>query len=126
MTVLNHSTSPCSVVDNVDNCTHGVESSYPHNATSSELPYWSLPCRIGLSLTLGAIMVAAIVGNLLVIVVVAKNRGMRTRTNLFLCNLAVADFLCAVIDMPFSLVTVATGRWMFGDIVCQVRPLVWS
>ena len=91
-----------------------------YNVTSLEPPYWSLPWRIGLSMTLIIIMMAAIVGNLLVIVVIIRNRGMRTRTNLFLCNLAVVDFLCAIVDMPFSLVTVATGRWLFDDNVCKV------
>ena len=82
--------------------------------------YWSLPWRFGLSAILVAILVAAIVDNLLVIVVVTRNRGMRTKTNLFLCNLAVVDFLCAIIDMPFSLVTVASGGWIFNNHICKV------
>ena len=40
---------------------------------------------------------------------------MRTRTNLFLCNLAVTDLLCALLDMPFSLATMIKGEWVFGD-----------
>jgi len=83
-------------------------------------PYWTAPWRAGLTLSLAAIMCAAVVGNSLVVVVVLRNRGMRTRTNLFLCNLAVADLLCATIDMPFSLITVASGSWIFNDVVCKV------
>jgi len=89
--------------------------------SNSTLPYWTVPSRITLTVILAVIMCAAVVGNSLVVVVVLRNRGMRTRTNLFLCNLAVADLLCAVIDMPFSLITVASGSWIFNDVVCKVR-----
>jgi len=88
---------------------------------SNSTVYWTVPWRIALTLSLTVIMCGAVVGNSLVIVVVLRNRGMRTRTNLFLCNLAIADFLCAVLDMPFSLITVASGRWIFDDTVCKVR-----
>jgi len=92
-------------------------------ASNSSLPeeYWTVPWRVALTLSLAVIMCGAVVGNSLVVVVVLRNRGMRTRTNLFLCNLAVADLLCAVIDMPFSLITVASGSWIFNDVVCKVR-----
>lgn len=94
-----------------------VSQSYASNSTLP--PYWTAPWRVGLTLTLAVIMCAAVVGNSLVVVVVLRNRGMRTRTNLFLCNLAVADLLCAAIDMPFSLITVASGSWIFNDVVCK-------
>lgn len=94
-----------------------AESPFASNSTAS----WTMPWRVALTASLAVIVCGAVVGNALVVVVVVRNRGMRTRTNLFLCNLAVADLLCAVIDMPFSLVTVATGRWIFNDVVCKVR-----
>jgi len=93
----------------------------PSNSTLPQPPYWTVPWRVGLTLSLAAIMCGAVLGNSLVIVVVLRNRGMRTRTNLFLCNLAIADLLCAVIDMPFSLITVASGSWIFNDVFCKVR-----
>jgi len=91
------------------------------NSSLAQAPYWTTAWRVGLAATLAVIMAAAVVGNSLVVVVVLRNRGMRTRTNLFLCNLAVADLLCAAVDMPFSLITVASGRWIFNDVVCKVR-----
>lgn len=97
------------------------QSLYASNSTLPLPPYWTAPWRVGLTLTLAVIMCAAVVGNSLVVVVVLRNRGMRTRTNLFLCNLAVADLLCATIDMPFSLITVASGSWIFNDVVCKLN-----
>jgi hypothetical protein len=77
-------------------------------------PYWSLPMTIILSVTIIIVLSLAILGNFLVVLVIAKHRGMRTRTNMFLCNLAITDMLCGVINMPVSLVTVLRGQWVFG------------
>lgn len=98
---------------------HG-EPLFTSNSTLTQAASWTVPWRVALTLSLAVIMCGAVLGNGLVIVVVLRNRGMRTRTNLFLCNLAVADLLCAVIDMPFSLITVASGRWIFNDDICKV------
>lgn len=88
---------------------------------ASQVPYWGLPGRVLLSMTLIVIMAMAIFGNALVVIVIARNQGMQTRTNFFLMNLAIADFLCGCIDMPFSLVTVIRGEWIFSDNVCQMN-----
>ena len=84
-------------------------------------PYWGLPTTVALSVVMVIIILLALVGNSMVIIVVARHHGMRTRTNMFLCNLAVADLLCAIICMPFSLGTVISGDWVFGDTFCQIN-----
>ena len=78
-------------------------------------PFWNLSMTIFLSFTMVMFMSCAIVGNILVLSVVFRHRGMRTRTNMFLCSLAIADLLCAVVDMPVALVTVISGDWIFGS-----------
>ena len=84
-------------------------------------PYWDTVTRVVLALLIGFVIVTAVIGNIMVILVIAKNRGMRTRTNVFLCNLAVADLACAIFDMPVSMVTIAAGDWIFNDAVCQLN-----
>ena len=84
-------------------------------------PYWDLPTTVALSVVMVIIILLALVGNSMVIIVVARHHGMRTRTNMFLFNLAVADLLCAVICIPFSLGTVISGDWVFGDTFCQIN-----
>lgn len=108
-------TTPASVMMNV------TTASVMSVTTASLVPYWNLPGRVMLSLTMVIIMAMAIFGNALVILVIARNHGMQTRTNFFLMNLAIADFLCGCIDMPFSLVTVIRGEWIFSDNVCQMN-----
>ena len=80
--------------------------------------FWTVTERALLSATLLAVMVVSVAGNSLVIVVIARNRGMRTRTNLFLCSLAVADLLCSVLAMPFSLATAIRAEWIFDTALC--------
>ncbi|XP_045603823.1 uncharacterized protein [Procambarus clarkii] len=63
-------------------------------------------------------MVLALGGNVMVILTIARHRGMRTRTNLLLANLAVADILVAVLDMPIALVTIIHGDWIFSKNFC--------
>lgn len=63
--------------------------------------------------------VASVVGNGLVVATIARHRGMRTRTNLLLANLAAADILVGALDMPFSMVALFKGKWIFGSGACQ-------
>ncbi len=78
-------------------------------------PYWSFPVTVALATFICIFMTLAILGNFLVILVIIRHRGMRTRTNMFLCNLAITDLLCALINMPVSLITVIKGQWVFGS-----------
>lgn len=63
----------------------------------------------------------AIGGNIMVILTILRHRGMRTRTNMFIVNLAVADILVAALDMPVSLVTILEGDWIFSDTLCKLN-----
>lgn len=65
-------------------------------------------------------MVLAIFGNLMVIAVVVRHRGMRTRTNMFLVSLAVADFLIGLLLAPVSFATLVAQDWILGNILCQI------
>lgn len=71
-------------------------------------------------------IVLAIGGNIMVILTILRHRGMRTRTNMFIVNLAVADILVAGLDMPVSLVTIIEGDWIFGDGLCQLNAFTMA
>ncbi|KAL2085623.1 hypothetical protein ACEWY4_018943 [Coilia grayii] len=59
-------------------------------------------------------------GNTLVILSVLSNRRLQTATNLFICNLAVADLLLSVCVLPFSATLEVLGCWPFGRLFCDV------
>ena len=91
---------------------------------SLELPPWNLIQKVVFVTWLSISMLCAIFGNLMVIVVVVKHKGMQTRTNMFLVNLAVADFLVGTLLAPFSLTTLIRDTWIFGDFMCHVNGLL--
>ncbi|XP_050030738.1 trissin receptor-like [Dermacentor andersoni] len=59
-------------------------------------------------------------GNLLVIGVVITNRRMRTTTNFFLTNLAVADLCVAMFCVYQNLFFYLTPQWVLGDFLCRM------
>lgn len=65
------------------------------------------------------VMLAAVLGNLLVIVSVALYRRLRSRTNLFIVSLAFADLLVALFAMTFNSSVTIARRWLFGAFVCD-------
>lgn len=69
---------------------------------------------------MGFIILAAILGNLLVIVSVMRHRKLRVITNYFVVSLAFADMLVAMVAMTFNMSVQVTGRWLFGPFVCDV------
>lgn len=57
------------------------------------------------SIAYSVVFLCALFGNLMVVTVVFKNRAMRTVTNCFIVNLAVADILVAVFNLPITLLS---------------------
>ncbi|XP_054707193.1 dopamine D2-like receptor [Uloborus diversus] len=83
--------------------------------------FYGYPVVVPMSIIIILIIILAIGGNIMVIITILRHRGMRTRTNMFIVNLAVADILVAAMDMPVSLITILKGRWVFGYPLCQLN-----
>ncbi|XP_037817511.1 octopamine receptor beta-1R isoform X1 [Lucilia sericata] len=66
------------------------------------------------------IILAAILGNMLVIVSVMRHRKLRIITNYFVVSLAVADMLVALCAMTFNASVEISGKWMFGSVMCDM------
>ncbi|XP_048461227.1 melatonin receptor type 1C-like [Rhincodon typus] len=65
-------------------------------------------------------IVVDIVGNVLVIISVFKNRKLRNAGNIFVVSLSVADLVVAVYPYPVILFAIFQHGWKLGDIHCQV------
>lgn len=59
------------------------------------------------------------VGNFLVIMSVLRHPKMKTVTNIYILNLAVADS-CFLIGLPFLISTALAETWVFGFFMCKV------
>ncbi|XP_078533789.1 neuropeptide Y receptor type 2 [Lissotriton helveticus] len=67
-----------------------------------------------------SIILLGVIGNSLVIYVVIKFKTMRTVTNFFIANLAVADLMVNTLCLPFTLVYTLLGEWKFGTVLCHL------
>uniref|UniRef100_A0A4W5MLB7 5-hydroxytryptamine receptor 4 n=1 Tax=Hucho hucho TaxID=62062 RepID=A0A4W5MLB7_9TELE len=78
--------------------------------------------RILLTIFLTIIIIMTVLGNLLVMVALCKDRQLRKKkTNYFIVSLAFADLLVAVVVMPFAAIELTTSQWRYGEIFCLVR-----
>lgn len=66
------------------------------------------------------IFVVGLLGNVLVVFVVAQNRAMQTVTNCFIANLALSDILLCVLAVPFTPLYFFLKEWIFGKILCHL------
>lgn len=82
---------------------------YMFTCPSNQMPAGNL-----ISMILYAIVcIIGLFGNTLVIYVVLRFQKMKTVTNMYLLNLAIADE-CFLIGIPFLITTMAQGKWSFG------------
>ena len=63
----------------------------------------------------------AFFGNLSVCYAVYRNQRLRTLANMFVVALSVSDILISICCMPFSVVTLFHGRWIFGASFCRFQ-----
>ncbi|XP_076167484.1 trissin receptor-like isoform X1 [Ptiloglossa arizonensis] len=70
------------------------------------------------------VFVSCFFGNLMVIFVVSFSRRLRSITNFFLANLAVADFCVGIFCVYQTLTNYLTNSWQLGDFLCKVYMFV--
>ncbi|RWS23665.1 orexin receptor type 2-like protein, partial [Leptotrombidium deliense] len=66
------------------------------------------------------VFVVGLVGNILVCLSVYRNHSMRTVTNYFIVNLAIADFLVILICLPPTVLWDVTETWFLGSALCKI------
>ncbi|XP_047661276.1 alpha-1A adrenergic receptor isoform X2 [Tachysurus fulvidraco] len=102
-------------------------SSNSSNSSSAPGPgsaHFSLSRALPVGMVLGAFIVFAIVGNILVILSVVCNRHLRIPTNYFIINLAIADLLLGTTVLPVSATLEILNYWVFGRIFCDIWAAV--
>uniref|UniRef100_A0A8D9ENJ9 Tachykinin-like peptides receptor 99D n=2 Tax=Cacopsylla melanoneura TaxID=428564 RepID=A0A8D9ENJ9_9HEMI len=77
-----------------------------------------------LSVFYGTISVLAVVGNFLVIWIVATSRRMQNVTNCFIANLALADIVIGLFAIPFQFQAALLQRWNLPSFMCPFCPFV--
>ncbi|XP_071793466.1 somatostatin receptor type 2-like [Asterias amurensis] len=66
------------------------------------------------------VCITGLIGNSMVIFVVLRYAKMKTVTNLYILNLAIADDLFMIALVFLSIATLAGNNWIFGPVLCHV------
>ncbi|XP_023676251.2 opsin 4b [Paramormyrops kingsleyae] len=67
-----------------------------------------------------AVGITGMVGNFLVMYAFCRSRSLRTPANMFIINLAIADFLMCITQTPIFFITSMHKRWIFGETACEL------
>lgn len=71
------------------------------------------------SVLFGSVLLVGLTGNGIVVYVVVRSWAMRTVTNLYFLNLAIADLLVLVFCAPFTASVYLLPTWPFGAVACK-------
>ncbi|GBP70448.1 Orexin receptor type 2 [Eumeta japonica] len=112
--VLNYTIEPC--VGDVEYCNYTKEE-YMDMLNEYIFPQ---PYEWVLISTHAIVFVIGLIGNALVCIAVYRNHSMRTVTNYFIVNLAVADFMVILICLPPTVLWDVTETWFFGTAMCRI------
>ena len=77
--------------------------------------------RIIVPTIFGVIFFLGLIGNLMVILVVASDKHMRNTTNILILSLATADLMFIVFCVPFTATGYALPIWPFGSEWCKIN-----
>ncbi|XP_004614972.1 kiSS-1 receptor [Sorex araneus] len=77
------------------------------------LDAWLVP------LFFAALMLVGLTGNSLVILVICRQKQMRTVTNFYIANLAATDVMFLLCCVPFTALLYLLPAWVLGDFMCK-------
>ncbi|KAL1396436.1 hypothetical protein pipiens_002691 [Culex pipiens pipiens] len=101
--------------------------SFPfHNFVQKEFIFDRTDVRVIFITLYSLVFCCCFFGNLLVILVVTMSRRLRSITNFFLANLAVADLCVGVFCVMQNLTIYLIESWVFGDFLCKMYQFVHS
>jgi hypothetical protein len=92
-------------------------SQFDYPGTFKVVPLWEMILKVTFCVIT---ILTALFGNILVILVVVRNKRLQTTTNFYIVNLAIADLLVAVSCAWVHVVTdLYTKGWILGDFFCK-------
>lgn len=95
----------------------------PGYGTDFDLP---IPWQYVYGAACAVISIMGTAGNAAVIWICLYYGSMRTITNFFIANLALADLLLSLVNVPLTSYFVLTQFWIFGDVCCTLVNFIAS
>ncbi|XP_015920481.1 dopamine D2-like receptor [Parasteatoda tepidariorum] len=104
-----------------NNCSSNNLSSCPWNVTDIDDIRFDIvpPAKVYWTLVMIPLPLVAVVGNILVILSVYKERSLQSATNYFIVSLAFADLLVAAVVMPFAVYVLVNVDWELSETLCD-------
>lgn len=103
-----------------DSYIQGNESDLDLNISKAKVPeHQDKTSSVLITLIYFIVCGVGLCGNTLVIYVILRYAKMKTVTNIYILNLAVADVLC-MMSLPFIALQLALVHWPFGEVLCRV------
>lgn len=68
--------------------------------------------------------IVALLGNLCVITVILRTKSLRTKFNMYIVNLALADLMIPLFCMWIQLVASLNMQWILGKFLCKIHTFV--
>ncbi|XP_031554578.1 melatonin receptor type 1B-B-like [Actinia tenebrosa] len=70
------------------------------------------------------IAIVALTGNVSLYLIVFRSRSLQKNSNYFTLNLALADILVSLVNMPVTVYTIIQNQWTLGEVACQALGFV--
>ena len=99
-----------------NNSTTALSSPNASHAACLTEPEDTMAVKTAKTLAYCLLLCVSLVGNILIVMVVCRDKAMRTTTNFMIVNMAISDLLVPVFAMPRAIVEIHFGilRWLVG------------
>ncbi|XP_054247727.1 nociceptin receptor isoform X1 [Indicator indicator] len=94
-----------------------LPSNWFNNSTGDS--FLPLSIKITIVVVYSIVCIVGLVGNCSVMYVIIRFTKMKTATNIYIFNLALADTLC-LMTLPFQGTDTFLGFWPFGNVLCKI------
>jgi presenilin-like A22 family membrane protease len=82
------------------------------------------PAQIALCVFQFSIVLVCALANILVLISFANEKKLRTTFSILIANLALTDFIVAIIPMNFYTINTTLGYWPLGKVLCGLWVVV--
>lgn len=98
------------------------ESSATSNDDDDQIYQIGSGLAILLTIVYLSVSLCAVIGNWMVLWIILRSRSMRSVTNAFIANLAVADLMIGSLAIPFQFQAALLQKWLLPHFLCSVCP----
>uniref|UniRef100_UPI00358E7966 neuropeptide Y receptor type 1-like n=1 Tax=Myxine glutinosa TaxID=7769 RepID=UPI00358E7966 len=70
------------------------------------------------------VIIGGLIGNTVLVLVIAHQKELQNVTNVLIANLACSDILVCLICLPLTVAYTLMDHWAFGEVLCKTSPFL--